>query len=160
MKKTSPPQEAPPRKAGRPPGPKAAEPGRFAGLGAALRMLRRKRNLRVKQIAEQVGVAPSVVSRWETGKLVPTLDSLGRLGDQLGLHFGDLDDLVTTATGRPRRPRPFAPPRNAAEIDALADELSGPTPIDEEKARLHAALRPILQRVLYEVAVANGMPRE
>src|SRR6266700_7046778 len=76
----------------RPPAPLAAEPaavivqhGRRASLsvgpairrrrlGADLRQLREQRSLRLEEVADQLGVAPSTLSRIETGK-APTRTS-------------------------------------------------------------------------------------
>lgn len=47
--------------------------------GKVLRQLRRKANLQQKDIAEVLGVSPSAVSKYETGKLLLDLESIQKL---------------------------------------------------------------------------------
>jgi transcriptional regulator with XRE-family HTH domain len=57
-------------------------------LGARLRAIRTERGIRQKTLAETAGLAPSLVSQIESGKLSPSLHTLGRLASALGVPVG------------------------------------------------------------------------
>jgi transcriptional regulator with XRE-family HTH domain len=63
----------------------------FDGLGPALRRLREKAGLPQTEVAARTGIAQSRLSRYENGRKLPDLTTLGRLlacyGENLmGLH--------------------------------------------------------------------------
>ncbi len=60
------------------------------GLGARLRALRRDRGLLQKQLADKAGLTPSMMSQLESGRLTPTLPTLGKLAGALGLSIPEL----------------------------------------------------------------------
>lgn len=57
-------------------------------LGARLRDLRTGRGIRQKDLAQKAGLTPSLVSQIESGKLTPSLHTLGRLAGALGVPVG------------------------------------------------------------------------
>ena len=73
--------------------PVAALQGPFAGLGEALLRLRKTRALSLADLADKAGVARASLSAYESGKQVPSLESLTRLLVALSV---DLDELSLT----------------------------------------------------------------
>jgi len=59
-----------------------------------LRKLRLERNLSRKELAEQLFVTPSTMSRWENGKRLPDADTIYRLAECLNVN---VDILLSTA---------------------------------------------------------------
>jgi transcriptional regulator with XRE-family HTH domain len=59
-------------------------------LGARIKALRIERGLRQNELAQKAGLTPSLVSQIESGKLTPSLHTLGRLAGALGVQIGAL----------------------------------------------------------------------
>ncbi|WP_198401550.1 helix-turn-helix domain-containing protein [Parageobacillus thermoglucosidasius] len=59
--------------------------------------MRESKNISARQLAEKVQLDPSQISKIETGKSNPSLDSLERICDALGISlselFADLSEL-------------------------------------------------------------------
>ncbi|MBI3864172.1 MAG: helix-turn-helix transcriptional regulator [Planctomycetia bacterium] len=56
----------------------------------SLKKLREIRNLTQSELGERAGIAAAAVSHFETGQRVPSLDSLVRLADALGVSVDEL----------------------------------------------------------------------
>jgi transcriptional regulator with XRE-family HTH domain len=65
-------------------------------LGARLKTLRRERELLQKQLAEKAGLTASMLSQIESGRLTPTLPTLGKIAGALGISIPELLDPATT----------------------------------------------------------------
>ena len=61
-----------------------------AQLGEKLRHLRRKSGLTLKQLGDLTGCSESMLSKAERGHVVPSLDLLSRIGQQLGASVAGL----------------------------------------------------------------------
>jgi transcriptional regulator with XRE-family HTH domain len=61
-----------------------------SALGARIRALRAERQLQQRQLAEKAGLTPSMVSQIESGRLTPSLHTLGKLAGALGTPIGSL----------------------------------------------------------------------
>src|SRR5262245_32404977 len=59
-------------------------------LGARIKELRAERALQQRQLAEKAGLTPSMVSQIESGRLTPSLPTLGKLAGALGVPIGSL----------------------------------------------------------------------
>ena len=59
-------------------------------FGARLAELRRRTNMRQRDVARAVGVTAQAVSNWETGKSFPDLCILDELALALGVEIRDL----------------------------------------------------------------------
>jgi len=59
-------------------------------LGARIKALRTERGLQQRQLAEKAGLTPSMVSQIESGRLTPSLPTLGKLAGALGVPIGSL----------------------------------------------------------------------
>lgn len=80
------------------------------GIGPKLRLLRRARQLRLKEVAERAACSEGLLSRIETGKVEPSLRLLHRICAALDLKVGDLlqwserpDGVVVRAADRVAR---------------------------------------------------------
>jgi transcriptional regulator with XRE-family HTH domain len=63
---------------------------RNRGLGAELRRLRISRHLSVRTLAGQLGFSPSFISQVERGQASPSIASLERIAETLGVGLRDL----------------------------------------------------------------------
>jgi transcriptional regulator with XRE-family HTH domain len=61
-------------------------------LGERIRALRAERELQQRQLAEKAGLAPSMVSQIESGRLSPSLNTVGKLAAALGVPIASLFD--------------------------------------------------------------------
>lgn len=57
-------------------------------VGARLRLARRLRGLKLRALADRVGCSESLLSKYETGKAMPSLPMLHRLARELGFNIG------------------------------------------------------------------------
>lgn len=73
-------------------------------FGEALKQLRQRMGLRQKDLARMAGVDRSTLANWERGAKQPSLDTVVRLSEVLGIS---LDELVGTAGGSPSLPPAF-----------------------------------------------------
>ena len=64
----------------------------MSSLGARIRRLRAERELQQRQLAEKADLTPSMVSQIESGRLTPSLHTLGRVAAALGVPMGSLFD--------------------------------------------------------------------
>lgn len=61
-------------------------------LGARIKALRLERDLQQRQLAEKADLTPSMVSQIESGRLTPSLNTLGRIATALGVSIAALFD--------------------------------------------------------------------
>ena len=59
-------------------------------LGQRIKALRAERALQQRQLAEKAGLTPSLLSQIESGRLTPSLHTLGKLAGALGVSIGSL----------------------------------------------------------------------
>ena len=59
-------------------------------LGARIKSLRQQRGLLQKQLAEKAGLTASMTSQIESGRLTPTLPTLGKLAGAFGISVPEL----------------------------------------------------------------------
>jgi transcriptional regulator with XRE-family HTH domain len=67
-------------------------------LGPRIKALRTERALQQRQLAEKAGLTPSMVSQIESGRLTPSLHTLGKLAGALGVPMAALFE--PAASGR------------------------------------------------------------
>jgi transcriptional regulator with XRE-family HTH domain len=63
-----------------------------ASLGERIKALRLERELQQRQLAEKAGLTPSMVSQIESGRLTPSLHTLGKIAAALGVPIATLFD--------------------------------------------------------------------
>ena len=76
---------------------------RFANIGKALRFLREQRGWSQKDLAQAAHITGAMLSNYETGEKKPSIDSLGKVLDALGLYLGKFDDALDVVNERPLR---------------------------------------------------------
>ena len=64
----------------------------MTALGARIKALRLERDLQQRQLAEKADLTPSMVSQIESGRLTPSLNTLGRIAAALSVPIGALFD--------------------------------------------------------------------
>src|ERR671924_1929104 len=64
----------------------------MTALGARIKALRLERDLQQRQLAEKDELTPSMVSQIESGRLTPSLHTLGRIAAALGVPIATLFD--------------------------------------------------------------------
>jgi transcriptional regulator with XRE-family HTH domain len=62
----------------------------MTSLGQRIKVLRAERQLQQRQLAEKAGFTPSMLSQIESGRLTPSLHTLGKLAGALGVSIGAL----------------------------------------------------------------------
>lgn len=67
-------------------------------LGQRIKALRTERALQQRQLAEKAGLTPSLLSQIESGRLTPSLHTLGKLAGALGVSIASLFE--ATPNGR------------------------------------------------------------
>ncbi|MFD8597189.1 helix-turn-helix domain-containing protein [Kitasatospora sp. NPDC059646] len=80
----------------------------LAAMGPRLRAARERHGATLTGVCRATGIAPSTLSRIETGRRRPTLEVLVRLAKAYGVS---LDELAGTAPAEAAVPRPAAPQR-------------------------------------------------
>ncbi len=65
-------------------------------IGALVRRLRLKRHIYLRAFAVQTGFSPSFISQLENGQVSPSLGSLQRIADALGVTLGEFFTVVTS----------------------------------------------------------------
>ncbi|PYM18609.1 MAG: hypothetical protein DMD81_05535 [Candidatus Rokuibacteriota bacterium] len=63
-----------------------------SALGERIKMLRGERALQQRQLAEKAGLTPSMVSQIESGRLTPSLHTVGKIAGALGVPIASLFD--------------------------------------------------------------------
>lgn len=76
----------------------------FDGLGKALRWLRGKQDKRQYQLAEQAGITKAMLSAYETGKQRPSLETLEKVLEALGVGLAELHDALDIVNERTSAP--------------------------------------------------------
>jgi transcriptional regulator with XRE-family HTH domain len=64
----------------------------MTALGSRIRALRLERELQQRQLAEKADLAPSMVSQIESGRLTPSLHTVGKIAAALGVPIAALFD--------------------------------------------------------------------
>ena len=62
----------------------------MTSLGQRIKALRAERQLQQRQLAEKAGLTPSMLSQIESGRLTPSLPTLGKLAGALGVSIASL----------------------------------------------------------------------
>ncbi len=64
----------------------------MSSLGERIKALRMERELQQRQLAEKAGLTPSMVSQIESGRLTPSLNTLGKIAAALSVPIASLFD--------------------------------------------------------------------
>ena len=80
---------------------------RFTNIGKALRFLCEQRGWSQKDLAQATHITGAMLSNYETNEKKPSIDSLGKVLDALGLYLGKFDDALDVVNERPLRCGPL-----------------------------------------------------
>ena len=88
----------------------------MTALGDRIKALRGERQLQQRQLAEKAGLTPSMVSQIESGRLTPSLHTVGKLAGALGVPIASLFEtapsvIVASLTVSPSMRSATATPR-------------------------------------------------
>ncbi len=141
----------------------------YPGMGVHLRSARRAHGLSLRELADRLGVSPSLISQVETGRAKPSVSTLYAIASELNVS---LDELLFNDPDRPARGRQ----PHVSQADPAAAPSGGPAlPIqrsDSRKAirlasgvvweRLTTASNPAIDflAVTYEVGGASSPEHE
>jgi transcriptional regulator with XRE-family HTH domain len=73
----------------------------IANLGKRVHHYRTKKELTLKELAERIGVTPSLLSQVEHGKAAPSLGTLKSIADEFGVPIGMLFEINGKASASP-----------------------------------------------------------
>lgn len=74
---------------------------RFDNLHKALRLLRRRDGRSQVEVAEAAGISAAMLSNYEKGTKTPTMASLGKILDALGVPLQRLEEALDLVNDRP-----------------------------------------------------------
>lgn len=120
-------------------------------LGPALRLLRGRRHLKQMEVAAKARITKAMLSSYETGAAIPSLQSLTSILSALGTDFRELQDaLQVVASGGPGGGDSNAQhPPQLGEVDAA--------PLPELLVRQLGEMQSLLERIA--MAIENLAPR-
>lgn len=95
-------------------------------FGEQLSAARKAKKYTQEQLAEKLSISRTNISRWESGKMMPDLDTIKQLSRILEYNFFAVD-LGTPAEALPESPAPAAEPTASPSADDCI-ELGGNRP--------------------------------
>jgi len=105
-------------------------------LPKALTLLLQRDGRQQKDVARELGISSSAVSRILSGKISPSLDTLAQMLQLLKVDLHDLASAMDTVAGRRRRPSGEGLFLVAiSQVDGAAGESSSPKGLEEVLAR-------------------------
>jgi len=109
----------------------------FEGLPEALRAIRKRKGWSQSFWSKRAGISPSIISRYELGKIDPTVGTLGKLLDAAEMSLEELCEVLRVVRQEP--PRMKHPEPDLA--DSLVAKL---TPQEESLA--HEVIRLVMRQ--------------
>jgi transcriptional regulator with XRE-family HTH domain len=107
-------------------GVRAGRPAIEDDIGPRLRARREERNVSLRELARRLGISPSAISQFETGKSRPSVSTLYAIVSELGISLDELFTGTPTETAQTVSPATAGepPPRRARRSAAgtAADE--------------------------------------
>lgn len=85
--------------------PQATE-RRKTPIGPAIRLLRERKGMRQKELADRAGIMKGMASSYETGRQYPALETLMRILETLEVDFADLQAALDAVRGVAPKGRP------------------------------------------------------
>ncbi len=106
--------------------------GELAGIGEALKLLRKTTGLKPRELGDRAGVTPAMISTYETGRAVPLIPTVESLLHAMGFDRFDLINAIEAANDRPQRAFPEANQLQASTEVLRTLGVEGLTPEEEE----------------------------
>lgn len=121
----------------------------LANVGEQIRLFRKQLNLTQKQLADQLNVSRSVLTKWEIGTLTPDLQALVQLSELFGVS---IDALIG---------RPYPATQVLHEVRKLYQSEEEES-IDEEMLQVIQYLHshPEIKNGLYQLTTKQKMQRK
>lgn len=69
-------------------------------IGERIYYCRVENHMTQKQLAEKIGIDPSTLRKYESGRLNPKIGTLRKIADALGCDVADLDDSLSAGTNK------------------------------------------------------------
>lgn len=124
------------------PADRVPEQPKPSNIGERLRVQRMRRGISLRELAERIGVSPSLISQIERDKVNPSVSTLWALVRELGLTMGDVFDGPASPAAAaapaipPAPPGPVATPETRAVMNLAAGVrwerlITGPDPLVE-----------------------------
>ena len=88
----------------------------YPPMGEQLRQARQQRGLTLRELAQRLGVSPSMISQIETGRASPSVSTLYALATELGVSLDDLLFNDRRASVAPAQDGPAAPSTLAGSL--------------------------------------------
>lgn len=137
---------------------------RFDKVGKAILLLREKQNKSQKELAAEAGITGAMLSNYETGVKKPSLDSMGKILDALGIYVGKLDDALDVVNDRELHRPPEPPPAAAGAPDGvdlprfLGAERDLPPDLQLGFAEMVRGFQRVARHVYQSVIGGSGRP--
>jgi transcriptional regulator with XRE-family HTH domain len=111
-------------------------------MGDRLRLERRARGLSLRELADRLGVSPSLISQVETGRASPSVSTLYALASELDISLDDLLFNGRTPSGRPATAafEPEPEPEPEPSLGRLSPPSSSAGPVQRADNRKHIRL--------------------
>ena len=90
----------------------------YPGMGDHLRSARRAHGLSLRELADRLGVSPSLISQVETGRASPSVSTLYAMAQALSVS---VDDLLFDEVDRPKRASPAPAERRPFPVQRGTD---------------------------------------
>ena len=115
----------------------------YPGMGDHLRAARRAHGLSLRELADRLGVSPSLISQVETGRAKPSVSTLYAIANELHVS---LDELLFNDRDRPTHGNPArAPQRDSAATAPVGP--SGPIQRADERKSIRLASGVVWERL-------------
>ena len=101
-------------------------------MGDHLRSARRAHDLSLRELADRLGVSPSLISQVETGRAKPSVSTLYAIANELNVS---LDELLFNDPGRPARGRRAGVAPADAQDTPVVPSGASPYPIQRATSR-------------------------
>lgn len=134
----------------------------FEALGPALRLLRDRRRIRQYQLAELAGVTKAMLSSYETGSSIPSLQSLSSILHALNSDLHELQQAMDAVVGgRPEngedRGTALEQPRGEArEVPMTTPSVEALEEAGKRQVRVLERLESPLRRIADAVEILAG----
>ena len=113
-------------------------------MGDRLRTARLARGWRLRELADRVGLSPSLISQIETGRAQPSVSSLYALATELDVS---VDELLFPDADRPGGSDPRLPTRASAAVRGVAGTVPSPVQRSTDRTRIRLASGVLWERL-------------
>lgn len=132
---------------------------RFDNLGQAIVALRIDRQLTQSELAFRAEITPAMLSTYERGFRMPSLNSLGRILDALGAHPGELERHLDRLNDRETPPAELAPGGlQGVDLYRFLDEPTLPPELVRTFREIIAGFQTVARQLLRTIRKNRARP--